>query len=86
MIDFAEFYDRLRDRLLALAAESQGVLTIEAERRYHTDAKFHAQVDLICLAAVQVLQTMGENRPEVPVEYTEAFKKEVSDLLGWTDD
>lgn len=88
VIDATEFHRRLRDRLLDMTAEHQGVLRIEAVRRYHTDARFHAQMDLICATALQVLQELqsGIQEAGVPEEYTEAFRMETQKLLGWGPD
>jgi methylmalonyl-CoA mutase N-terminal domain/subunit len=57
---------------------------IEATRRYHTDAKYHASVDTIVMAAVQVLQDLPTTRGRDPLQ--EAFHEEVANhLLGWDD-
>lgn len=68
MIDLNTFRrDFLRD-LLAVGAELEGIPAWEAERRYHTDPRFHAQVDAIVDVATAVIRKMEHPRGEGRME------------------
>lgn len=82
-----EFQNRFMDRLLDLAADRMNVPKIEVVRRYHNDAKFHAQVFMLAMIAAEVLRNMDvQETPDDEFKRNqELFMKEAGDLLGWDD-
>lgn len=83
MIDTNEFAQRYREQLMDISAQAQGVSRVEALRRYHTDATYHATIEAIVMAALHVLRGMDEG-PQGPDPLREAFDQEVGNhLLGW---
>lgn len=83
MIDLHEFGRRLTDRLLTIASENRGENRVEAVRRYHTDATFHAMVDTIVLSACDVVRDMEEMPVDERAKYLEGlFHGEADGLLS----
>ena len=88
MIDTTTFADRYTQALLELASEIRGVGTIEAYRRYQTDARFHAQIDTLVALAMQVIEQLEStpaDRPDPMTRLRKEFRSEATDLLGWTE-
>lgn len=55
-----QFEHLFRERLVDLAAQHRGTNRFEAIRWYHTNAKFHAQVETLVLIAAQVVRDLED--------------------------
>jgi hypothetical protein len=86
MIDIQEFGRRYREKLMDIAAESRGVHRIEAVRKYHTDAGFHAMIDTLAQTAIQVITDMEQIGGSPFDRNREEFQSEAAGLLGWAID
>ena len=85
MPDLNSFRLAFTDKLLGIAAENQGVMKVEAFRRYNTDERFSAMVNTIVDAAVSVLTALESSGGPVDTPLQQAFNEEVSQLLRWDD-
>ena len=81
MIDIVKFRKRYTEALLNLTAQQKGASSVEAFRRYQTDAKYHMQVDTLVDAAVSVIETITGATPQIQ----QIFEDEVSLHLGWEE-
>ena len=80
-MDIALFRKRYTDMLLQITAQQKDVSSVEAYRRYQTNAQFHMQVDTLVDAAVQVIQNLGGGSSDIQ----QIFEDEVSLHLGWEE-